>query len=142
VGLLQGDTILDTLFPAGGDVSYTWEAPAQSGIYPFTLIAEGIPSEVIYINVEVPANPSTDQKEIKAKSNNKVKIFPNPVKDHLNIIIPDHQSHQLIKIYDWMGKIEMTKKCTNFNTKINTSSLKSGIYIIKTGGFSGKFIKH
>lgn len=53
-------------------------------------------------------------------------LYPNPVKDILNIILNDVRN---IEIYDLLGKMMLSE--TNPDSKINVSSLPQGIYIVK-----------
>ena len=53
-------------------------------------------------------------------------LYPNPVKDILNITLNDVRN---IEIYDLLGKMMLSE--TNPDSKINVSSLPQGIYIVK-----------
>lgn len=71
--------------------------------------------------------------------NNFLSIFPNPVKDVLNI-----RANQIlgkIEITDILGKLVMVTEISNETTTLNTESLSSGIYTIRCQGTTIKFIK-
>jgi hypothetical protein len=57
----------------------------------------------------------------------KLIIFPNPVKDQLNLILPDNAVAEEIELYDITGKLILTEK--NMNS-LNTSSLPKGGYMV------------
>jgi len=58
-----------------------------------------------------------------------LKIYPNPVKDQLNINLVQN-TETMIEIYDILGKRVFTKKIHE-STALGVSSLKSGLYLIK-----------
>ena len=68
-----------------------------------------------------------------------INIYPNPAKDYLKIEIQEYIDDNLI-ITDITGKTLITKAVTSNNIEIDVSSLNSGLYLIKVGGYIGKFI--
>ena len=68
-----------------------------------------------------------------------INIYPNPAKDFLKIEIQEYIDDNLI-ITDITGKTLITKAVTSNNIEIDVSSLNSGLYLIKIGGYIGKFI--
>lgn len=76
------------------------------------------------------------------KQNKSFSLWPNPVKNTLNINSLNESNYSL-KIYDLLGKLIYEKE--NVNTSIDVSSFKSGLYLIKikaeNGETSQKFIK-
>ncbi|KRD11365.1 hypothetical protein ASE21_06555 [Flavobacterium sp. Root901] len=76
------------------------------------------------------------------KENKTFSIWPNPVKNTLNINSLN-ESNYSIKIYDLLGRLIYTKE--NVNNSIDVSSFRSGLYLIKikaeNGEASQKFIK-
>ena len=69
-------------------------------------------------------------------TNKKVSIYPNPVKDNLNININDFSGEVFIKIIDVNGREVLNKTITNFNgsNTLELSRFASGIYILKLTG--------
>ncbi len=57
-------------------------------------------------------------------------IYPNPVKDVINIIMPSlTNSHSIITIYDGSGKIITKKEVNNLTyVQINISAYPAGVY--------------
>ena len=73
-------------------------------------------------------------------------IFPNPSFENLNVFIKSDNSISEIQILNVLGQLQFTSTVANQNTKIDISTLPSGIYFIKvkSGNEIGikKFIKH
>lgn len=73
--------------------------------------------------------------------NNSVKIYPNPVKDILNITTIDNSEIISVKIYDLQGKLILETTTTS----IDTNDLTSGLYFVniltEKGRLTKKFIK-
>jgi uncharacterized delta-60 repeat protein len=72
---------------------------------------------------------------------NAFSLYPNPVKDILNIDLLDNTSISSAKIFDLQGKLILEKASND----IDVSSLSAGLYLIKIatekGEFTKKFIK-
>jgi hypothetical protein len=58
------------------------------------------------------------------------KVFPNPVTDFLNIQIPTTTEGTHLKIYNVLGKLILEKHITKSETKLDVSSMASGIYMM------------
>lgn len=70
---------------------------------------------------------------------NSLKLTPNPVKEQLKITSSDSVNNATIEIYDLTGRqIYHVKVDNNF---IDVSALPCGVYILKAGNKTGKFIK-
>ena len=69
-------------------------------------------------------------------NNKNVSIYPNPVKDNLNINIKDFSGEVSVKIIDINGREVFNKNINNFNTSntLDLSSFSSGIYVLKLSG--------
>ncbi|PXY44922.1 T9SS type A sorting domain-containing protein [Flavobacterium hydrophilum] len=76
------------------------------------------------------------------KENKSFSLWPNPVKNTLNINSLNETNYS-VKIYDLLGRLIYTKE--NANSSIDVSSFNSGLYLIKVKAESGetsqKFIK-
>ncbi len=92
-------------------------------------------------NHKVEINNHSIPLSVNNTADESIKIFPNPAKDILNIIITDNKSWE-IKISNLMG--ELLIKTSN-KSKIDVSGLSSGVYLInvKQGEnvFNYKFVK-
>lgn len=58
------------------------------------------------------------------------KVFPNPVSNFLNIQIPTSTEPTNLKIYNVLGKLILEKDLTQSETRLNLSSMASGIYMM------------
>jgi hypothetical protein len=69
-------------------------------------------------------------------NNKNVSIYPNPVKDNLNINIKDFSGEVSVKFIDINGREVFNKNINNFITSntLDLSSFSSGIYVLKLSG--------
>jgi hypothetical protein len=69
-------------------------------------------------------------------NNKNVSIYPNPVKDNLNINIKDFSGDISVKIMDGNGREVFNKDINNFNlsNELDLASFSSGIYFLKLIG--------
>ncbi|MDG1728384.1 MAG: T9SS type A sorting domain-containing protein [Algibacter sp.] len=85
----------------------------------------------------------TNSLDINKNNLNALSVFPNPVKNHLNINLKQKARIKSIKVYDISGRQVMKTK-TN-TTLVDVSALKSGLYIINVatekGALSHRFTK-
>ena len=58
-----------------------------------------------------------------------VKVFPNPVKDILNVHIDDIQDRVLFSLYDLQGRLQFNQVLHKDKTSISLSGLPQGLYI-------------
>lgn len=72
---------------------------------------------------------------------NDIILYPNPTSANIIAEVSKDLLNTEIKIINTIGKVIKTQKLTNSKSIINTSDLKSGIYIIKTIKGSYKIIK-
>lgn len=80
------------------------------------------------------------------KSDYKVLIYPNPFTDKLTLQLPETLLSAEVLLYNVVGKQVMHCQVSSSPTTINTSELKSGIYLIKVVAddgnvFVGKVVK-
>lgn len=62
---------------------------------------------------------------------NTISVYPNPVRNTLNIQIPGSKSGADIKLFDMYGKMMLQKKSVAATTAIDVSSLASGVYMMR-----------
>jgi serine protease AprX len=73
----------------------------------------------------------TDVEEIKLDENsNKLKVYPNPVIDILNLDIPSSFGNVSVKIYNTTGQLYSTSNLSSDNNQIDLSPLKPGLYFV------------
>ncbi len=61
----------------------------------------------------------------------KFSLYPNPVKDKLNIVLSSETNNATVTIYNVLGNKVMNKSLNNVFNKIDISNLSSGIYLVK-----------
>lgn len=74
--------------------------------------------------------------ESSAQLNN-INIYPNPVKDILNVVIEETGEFEIIKILDLKGSELFIDKSKTTKKEINTSFLPSGVYLLYVQTISG-----
>lgn len=78
----------------------------------------------------IPLLACAEETSLKNMNQEKLKLFPNPTKDILNICFPDSNDSYLIQIFDITGGV-VYNNYKYGNSAININGLKSGLYIIK-----------
>jgi hypothetical protein len=68
-------------------------------------------------------------------------VFPNPTTEDVNVFMNESDQESEINIYDINGKQVISKAVEGAVTKIPTSILPNGMYIVKSGERTAKFIK-
>lgn len=62
---------------------------------------------------------------------NIISIYPNPVKDIVNIAIKDNSTIKTIELYDIQGRLLQTQVVNNISSELNLSSRANGMYFVK-----------
>jgi M6 family metalloprotease-like protein len=76
------------------------------------------------------------------EANESLKVYPNPVVDGKLIVeIPEDIETEVIQIYDFLGKLVLTRAVSRPKTEIDISHLPNGAYIVKIGNTSTKIVK-
>lgn len=126
------DTIAKTncmcLFsPAGVNNPKTYYVPSKvTDIPPINQLRVSMMSGVCDT---IPLSPTLGINENKKKS--KIKIYPNPTKNLINISLENNPQHPLLfELYDILGKKLLQEKITS-PSSVNISSFPSGIYFYK-----------
>ena len=70
---------------------------------------------------------------------NNIHIYPNPASEYLII---ESSKEELYEIYDLQGKLIQKDNITVPKTKVNVAAIPKGIYIIKVGELSRKWVKN
>lgn len=124
--LSKGTTVLDsiTFGVQGADISIG-RCPNGSGVFGPTFIPT-----FNYSNCQVGLNDFI--------SSNQFGLFPNPTNDQL-FITTTIEKEMSFEIYDTVGSL-IYKNVLNKKSEINTSAFSSGIYFIKIGEDTFKFI--
>jgi hypothetical protein len=87
----------------------------------------GITRQVVfYVTVHFPT-------DVKALNNSQYKIYPNPVRNQLNLELPANQFREL-SVTDVSGRLILSQKLSSNNFPIDVSNWSKGIYILKLKG--------
>lgn len=62
---------------------------------------------------------------------NQVNVYPNPIKEVLNVDLKLLKENTLIEIYDSVGKLVFNKKIGNLKSSFSLHHLESGIYFYR-----------
>lgn len=65
------------------------------------------------------------------------KMYPNPSNDFITIELPDGISSAEVFIYDYLGRVVMKESLDVTSSKIVTSNLQKGTYIVKVASENG-----
>ena len=76
--------------------------------------------------------------EVK-KQNNKLVIYPNPVKNH-EFVVNGIENKETIQIFTINGQLVQTIQNVTNNSKVRLNKLPKGVYIVKTKNQSNKII--
>ena len=115
---------------AGGTTSETINYTAAAGTYYAQVYGyNGANSSTNCYTLKVQLGTATRGTEMV--STQKVKVFPNPVSDKVNIWIEQLNATAEVKLFDIYGKLVMQKQTAQANTQLNMSSLPAGIYLVK-----------
>ncbi|MDA8714836.1 T9SS type A sorting domain-containing protein, partial [Flavobacteriales bacterium] len=86
-------------------------------------------NDTIIINSLVSVNEKIDPK---------IKIFPNPARDVVTIILESDNSFTQIKFMNMLGQVEFLENFKNRNQlTLNTYSLSAGMYMVHLSGENG-----
>lgn len=58
-------------------------------------------------------------------------MFPNPAAENLNIQLPSGVEKASVEFYDYVGRLALSKKVSNLDSKIDVNSLSKGVYLLK-----------
>lgn len=78
---------------------------------------------------------------INTITNTVLKVYPNPANETL-FINRSTANVETLGIYNALGELVISKELNQTNESINIANLSPGIYIVKSGSFTKKIIKH
>lgn len=95
-------------------------------------------------NIDITSNLAVN--DIKGQEENSLRIYPNPVKDYLNISNPKKGGIKKVSIYSASGQMVYQENTKNqHDISINVSGLSDGVYFVNTetstSKYTNKFIK-
>ena len=68
-------------------------------------------------------------------------VFPNPTTDDISVFMNESENESIINVYDLGGKQVASQSVEGAVTKISASNLPNGMYVVKVGERTAKFIK-
>ena len=68
-------------------------------------------------------------------------VFPNPAVDHVAVFMNQSEQENQIHLYDLNGRQVLTTPVQGAMTTISVGGLSSGLYLVKSGSRTAKFIK-
>ncbi|MFK5878807.1 MAG: T9SS type A sorting domain-containing protein [Flavobacteriaceae bacterium] len=101
---------------------------ADSGVYYCEITNTLVPNFII-IRAEITV--SVGVLAIEENDISKIKIYPNPTSNLINIILPNSSANATVNIYDLLGKQLLTQQLTQLQNSIELTHLQSGIYYLK-----------
>jgi hypothetical protein len=72
---------------------------------------------------------------------NLISIYPNPVKDSVNISIKENSTIKTIELYDIQGRLLQTQVVNDVTSQINLAERANGIYFIKINTDKGSKVE-
>lgn len=72
---------------------------------------------------------------------NLISIYPNPVKDIVNITIKDNSTIKTIELYDIQGRLLQTQLVNDINSELNLAERANGMYFIKINTDKGSKVE-
>lgn len=123
-------------FQTGASITITPVVTAIYGVY--GIDEHGCEASNEFI---LSVSPCTSIDEID-KKNNRIKIYPNPVNEILNVELEMiNEKENGIFVYDILGNELIHNSSFQVDNSIDVRDLKSGIYFIKIGNATQKFVK-
>jgi hypothetical protein len=124
------DCNLNTIIEGATGQTY---APTSNGSYSVIIESNGCIDTSDCVNITTIG--------IDNFENQKIKVYPNPTLDIVNIIVDAEYVGETFRIYDKYGKLIMFDSIDDTHLIINISHLANGVYIIKISNISIKVVK-
>ncbi|MBX3165177.1 MAG: T9SS type A sorting domain-containing protein [Bacteroidetes bacterium] len=140
-----------TTLSISGASSYTWstnESAANISVTPVDTTTYAVNAIDNYgcqnkAQIRVSVSPCTSVDELE-NGNDELKVYPNPANEMLNVELEmKNESAVEIYVYNILGNVILNENVNIENNvaQINVSALKSGMYFIKIGNATQKFVK-
>jgi aldose sugar dehydrogenase len=129
----------DTLFLA---IDSTGSTSGPTGGFSGATVATKTPGHIlrmVYLpgTLEIQTAPAIEK---KAKINTTI-VFPNPAKDHLEILCRDLlQQPFLVSLYDMSGRMILTQRFSSSHFMVQLENIPSGLYIFKMQDGNGELV--
>lgn len=134
--------IITPIFPLNGVNYNNFSLPPGDYYLEFVSTTPAVNAYLHPYNFKLTKSPISNS-ILENRSNNDIKIFPNPVKSEINIIGKNNFINSTIEIYSVLGQLIQS---VPYSEKIDVSNLIKGVYVIKiikdsNNTFISKFIK-
>jgi len=119
---------------------WTTEKPQEVGEYTVRVTlaeTENCEANIVYANFEI--KQRTGISEVSAQAG--ITLSPTLTRNMLTVKGENLNAGELIKVYGISGALVATYSITGKTTTINVSQLPDGMYLLKTGGYTGQFVK-
>ncbi len=113
---------------------YTWPFHAEQYILLNIAVLPSVTANFVQSTMEIDyvrVYQLTSLGNSNATNENELVVFPNPVYDKLNLIIPENQIGNRATIYSILGQELNSYILNNKQTVINFSTYQNGIYLVK-----------
>ena len=103
------------------------------------------PGWKLALEIRPPVGTPTDVRDFRR--NEQLSVYPNPADDFIEVlltsdIIEGTKSHKImIDVYDLLGRCVLSRSAESSRIRIDVSDLMPGVYFVRTGGETTKFIK-
>ncbi|WP_439128875.1 choice-of-anchor V domain-containing protein [Polaribacter sp.] len=147
---VSGDRITHSSPSSSGDWSFTWKSPTTDlgrvTFYTAVNAANGNGNAFDGADQTVTASTTFSSLSISEAKRLDFDLFPNPATENINIQLPSSVEKASVALYDYLGRLALSKNISNTDTKIDVNNLSKGVYILKViaGNKIGsqKFIKN
>ena len=144
IGRVNANYTIDSTFGTAGKVTTTFGTNTANEAFDMTIQADDKIIAVGYTGNDfaIARYNGTTLSNNEFESNNRIALYPNPVKSQLNINLLDNLSDKNeYKILDINGRVVMSGNLLNGLNQINVENLSKGIYIFNAGNINKKIIK-
>ncbi len=71
-----------------------------------------------------------------------VSVYPNPANDYIEVVVSNMSVKKLnLQVYDFLGKLVQSHSISQQTTRLNIKDLKKGVYVLKVGNTTKRFVK-
>ncbi len=122
--------IISTVTNATSNVAFYSKEAVNTTLRPQLELTSGISSPPLMASF-VNGKNSLLNSEQSENGNTAVRVYPNPVKDRLQVDLGKYKNGTDIELFNLYGKRLFHQKVTGSNAELNVSQLATGLYLIK-----------
>ena len=143
-GILSGSTQTSLDIAAGGNmhmyISYPYTVASATTFGPYYVTAEvsqGSTKDTVTFMFN---KWTTSVNNVATKSADNVVLYPNPVRDDLNIVFTGMNEVKSLGIYNLIGKQVSAYKVNGTSASVNVESMPAGIYMLRLMDGQGRVV--